>query len=85
MKIFLVYDATAKVPSGLLSGNINQFGHYDLCLESNDEENIIGQYCLASFQVDAPDNPYVSAIHNLIHAHSPFKSKLNDVSLIKTR
>lgn len=76
-----VYDATAKLPSGLLSGNVNQFGHFDTCLlSSNDDYNINGKYCLVSMQIEAPDNPYLSALHNLIHAHSPFKSKLHDVS-----
>lgn len=76
-----MYDATAKIPSGLLSGNVNQFGHYDLCMQSiNDEYDINGQYCLASLQIDSPNNPYLAAIHDLVYAHSPFKSKLDDVS-----
>lgn len=77
-----MYDATAKIPSGLLSGNVNQFGHYDLCMNSaNEEHDINGQYCLASLQIESPNNPYLAAIHDLIYAHSPFKSKLQDVSV----
>lgn len=76
-----MYDSTAKPPSGFLNGNVNQLGDYDLCLAANlKERNVMGQYCLAAVQIEAPKSPYLSAIHKLIHSHSAFKSKLQDVS-----
>lgn len=76
-----MYDAGAKLPSGFLSGNINQLGDFDLCLSANSQKwNIKGQYCLASFQVESPKNLYLTHIHKLIHAHYLFKSKIGDVN-----
>lgn len=31
-KKFLVQDASAKIPSGVFNGNLNQYGDYDMCL-----------------------------------------------------
>lgn len=74
-----MYDATAKLPSGLLSGNVNQLGDFDLCMWSKlSEEQIYGQYCLAAIQVETPHSPYLSAVHNRLYAHQSFKSKLGD-------
>lgn len=74
-----MHDANAKIPSGLLNGNINQLGDFDLCLGANlKEEDIYGQYCLASLQVETPDSPYISALHRLIHSHFHFKSRMED-------
>ncbi|KAL3280802.1 hypothetical protein HHI36_004033 [Cryptolaemus montrouzieri] len=74
-----MYDGSAKIPSGLLNGNVNQLGDFDICLKSHsEEENIYGQYCLASFQIDAPESPYLSALHRLLQSHAHFKSRLED-------
>lgn len=75
-----MYDSNAKISAGILSGNVNQFGDFDECLSSrNEEEDIGGKYCLASMQIESSDSPYLSAIHDLVHSHSPFKSNLKDV------
>lgn len=40
-------DATAKFPSGILSGNIRSFGSFDQCLQVKHPENkYFGKYCL---------------------------------------
>ncbi len=50
----LVFDSTAKIPSGLTEGVSSVFGEYDQCLdiESSPKENsyeiIRGKYCLAT-------------------------------------
>lgn len=50
-----MYDSSAKLPSGILRGNTNQFGDFDQCLSIGTDEtsNIEGKYCLASVDVDA--------------------------------
>lgn len=76
-----MYDANAKFPSGALSGNLNQFGDFDLCLSSKlEEENIQGKYCLAEVQVDKPNNTRLNEIYKLIQSNFAFRSKLDDVS-----
>nr|XP_023016320.1 nose resistant to fluoxetine protein 6 [Leptinotarsa decemlineata] len=74
-----MYDSTAKLPSGILNGNINQFGDFDMCLGAYSEsQNIRGQYCLASIEVKAPQSSYLTGLYSLIHAHHHFKSRLED-------
>ncbi|KRT84485.1 hypothetical protein AMK59_59, partial [Oryctes borbonicus] len=59
-----MYDATAKLPSGLLHGNILQFGDFDLCMKSsNPVHKIYGQYCLANIQFEVPSSVYLAAIY----------------------
>nr|CAD7426889.1 unnamed protein product [Timema monikensis] len=49
-------DATSKLPSGLLFGNIKDLGNYDECLavrassEEENRENFRGQYCLVKLE-----------------------------------
>lgn len=40
-------DATAKIPSGLLRGNVNQYGDFDECLEVPN-----AKYCLADIDLE---------------------------------
>ncbi|KAJ9593682.1 hypothetical protein L9F63_014777, partial [Diploptera punctata] len=50
-----MYDSTAKLPSGILRGNTNQFGDFDQCISigSDKTSHIEGKYCLASVDIDA--------------------------------
>lgn len=76
----LVYDSSAKLPSGLLNGNVNQLGDFDMCLSAqSDDGPVKGQYCLASLEVQIPNSPYLAGLHKLIQSHYHFKSKLEDV------
>ncbi|XP_030765294.1 nose resistant to fluoxetine protein 6-like [Sitophilus oryzae] len=74
-----MYDSTAKIPSGILNGNINQLGDFDMCLAAlSEDEKIKGQYCLASLEVSVPQSPYLTGLHKLMQSHYHFKSKLED-------
>nr|CAD7402723.1 unnamed protein product [Timema cristinae] len=54
-----MYDSSAKLPSGVLRGNVNQLGDFDQCLSVTGSEPstpmdlIRGQYCLASIDISA--------------------------------
>ncbi|KAK6625957.1 hypothetical protein RUM43_006256 [Polyplax serrata] len=58
MWALMMFDASAKLPSGVLQGNINQYGDFDECLSINavfkkpdpkgDSLGIRGKYCLAN-------------------------------------
>lgn len=77
-----MYDASAKIPSGILSGNINQLGDFDECLNvkaPNDEFS--GKYCLAYIQMTVPDYlPKLGKIRKLLQAHDAFVNDFDDVS-----
>ncbi|XP_057670643.1 nose resistant to fluoxetine protein 6-like [Diorhabda carinulata] len=52
-------DASSKIPSGLLAGNIYMTGNYDQCLNINhylNETNIYGQYCTVFVTPDSDKN-----------------------------
>ncbi|XP_071446215.1 nose resistant to fluoxetine protein 6-like [Hetaerina americana] len=68
--LFAVFDASVKLPSGLLDGNLRNLGHFDECLnvevESPNEnekgpdktatnQRFIGQYCLVTVNFDLQD------------------------------
>jgi len=79
-----VYDSSAKIPSGILNGNVNQFGDFDQCLKVNDENlGIKGQYCLTYVEMTLPSNANekLKYIIDLMHSHSAFRSRLEDVSI----
>ena len=77
-----MYDATAKVPSGLLSGNVNQFGDFDECVGVEGKDGIRGQYCLAFLQLNVDQSrPDLKYLHRLLHSHYAFRSNMTDVSV----
>ncbi|XP_043475076.1 O-acyltransferase like protein-like [Leptopilina heterotoma] len=74
-----MYDATAKMPSGLLNGNVNQFGDFDECIGIEGSEGIRGQYCLAYLQLDFDQSrPDLKYLHRLLHSHYAFRSNFSD-------
>ncbi|XP_046734694.1 O-acyltransferase like protein-like isoform X1 [Diprion similis] len=74
-----MFDATAKIPSGLLNGNVNQFGDFDECVGVQGSEGIQGQYCLAYLKLDMDDSrPDLKHLHRLLHSHYAFNSNLTD-------
>lgn len=80
-----MYDSSAKIPSGILSGNVNQFGDFDQCLNVNEQEfGIKGQYCLTFVEMTLPSNANekLKYIFDMMHSHSAFRSRLEDVSTI---
>lgn len=72
LSLFLVFDAGAKLPSGILNGNVNQFGDFDQCLRVQEpsrkrwssnrrsygdgDGGIQGKYCLAYLQPTLPED-----------------------------
>ncbi|XP_075219173.1 drop dead [Lycorma delicatula] len=77
-----MHDSTAKLPSGLLNGNVNQLGDFDQCLGVQDEPGgeIRGQYCLTyiELKLHTGQNPELEQIYSLVQSHSAFKSNLED-------
>ncbi|XP_026765152.2 nose resistant to fluoxetine protein 6-like [Galleria mellonella] len=71
-----MFDATAKPPSGILSGNGNQYGDFDECLSVDGA--VRGKYCLASLQVSLTDPKY-SQIDSLIHSEHYIRSNVTDM------
>jgi hypothetical protein len=69
-----VFDASAKISSGLLSGNINNFGDFDECLHahSTSESGARGQYCLAYVKIDMPEE--MNQLKKLSHSFETFRS-----------
>ncbi|XP_069691619.1 nose resistant to fluoxetine protein 6-like [Periplaneta americana] len=50
-------DATSKVPSGLMQGNVFEFGNFDECLDVDVHEDwgsFIGQHCVTMFKLNNP-------------------------------
>lgn len=78
-----MHDASAKIPSGILNGNMNQYGDFDQCLNviaPNDEFS--GKYCLASVQLNVSDQlPRLKRIRKLVQSHDAFVNDINDVSI----
>lgn len=81
-----MWDATAKIPSGLLRGNTHQFGDFDLCTEirskvkTKDEKpvKIKGKYCMANIDIRASDEELKLAVH-LMQGRNLFRGRLEDV------
>lgn len=82
-----VLDATGKINSGLLQGNINQLGNYDLCTDiatrvkvtEKDSVRIQGKYCLASVELQAEEENLKLPLH-LIQGKSLLRSSISDPS-----
>lgn len=77
-------DANAKLPSGILKGNINQLGDFDECLSIDaPNEEFQGQYCLAYIQPSVSEKyKRLNQILKLVQAHNLFKSNFEDVSKV---
>ena len=77
-----MYDATAKIPSGLLNGNVNQLGDFDECVGVEGKEGIRGHYCLAYLQLDVDESRAdLLKLHRLLHSHYAFRSNMSDVRI----
>ncbi|KAL6256883.1 hypothetical protein P5V15_011818 [Pogonomyrmex californicus] len=77
-------DSSAKIPSGLLRGNVNQFGDYDQCLGvlahvKVDEKTIRiqGKYCLATVDVHASHSDMRLPV-NLMQARAFIRGSMRD-------
>ncbi|CAH2243574.1 jg12884 [Pararge aegeria aegeria] len=72
-----MFDATAKPPSGILSGNGNQYGDFDECLGIDGA--VRGKYCLASLQVNIGGEMGHDHLDYLIHSGHYIRSNVTDV------
>ncbi|KAH8388008.1 hypothetical protein KR093_010927, partial [Drosophila rubida] len=88
-----MHDASGKLNSGILNGNINQPGDFDQCLGiqqqqqqsasgdvTNGDDNVLrGQYCLAYAQPVFPHkSKRLQAFFKQLQSHGPFRSEFND-------
>lgn len=68
---YKVYDASAKVSTGILKGTTAALGHYDGCLALEfDGGHGRGQYCTATVELHDPANS--SAIGSLYYKRLPY-------------
>ncbi|CAH0717421.1 unnamed protein product, partial [Brenthis ino] len=72
-----MYDATAKPPSGILSGNANQYGDFDECLAIDGA--VRGKYCLASLQFNVGGEKGYDHLDYLIHSGHYIRSNVTDM------
>lgn len=81
-----MFDASAKISSGVLSGNINSFGDFDECLNARSPlSGASAQYCLAYVNIEIPDEMnHLNRLKKLSHSLETFQSNstrgLDDVS-----
>ncbi|XP_053995244.1 nose resistant to fluoxetine protein 6-like isoform X2 [Hylaeus anthracinus] len=47
-----MYDASVKIPSGIITGNYKLLGNYDECLRARSEHGFTGKACTATVQFD---------------------------------
>lgn len=83
-----MFDSSAKISSGLLSGNINNFGDFDACLGTKSRSRgISGKYCIAYVNLEVPDDMKIAKqLKKLSSSLETFKGNfskgVDDVSLI---
>ncbi|KAL7286331.1 hypothetical protein TKK_0019289 [Trichogramma kaykai] len=77
-------DSSAKIPAGLLRGNVNQFGDFDQCLAVSAnitvKKKIIqmqGKYCLANIDFVALENATKLPVH-LMQSQELIKGNMHD-------
>uniref|UniRef100_A0A1B6DSV6 Nose resistant-to-fluoxetine protein N-terminal domain-containing protein n=2 Tax=Clastoptera arizonana TaxID=38151 RepID=A0A1B6DSV6_9HEMI len=77
-----MYDSSAKLPSGILNGNINQFGDYYQCLSIHDTTSgIKGKYCLANIYIHIEPNPANQKLADIIdraQSYNAIRSTIDD-------
>ncbi|CAG9811915.1 unnamed protein product [Chironomus riparius] len=79
-----MFDANAKISSGLLNGNIHQFGNFDQCINTASSGNQFqGKYCLSHIMFDVPESlEYLNLLKHRMLALNPFVSEFDDASHI---
>ena len=83
---FPVLDSSAKIPSSLLRGNVNQLGDFDECLgvvayvKLNDNTiKVQGKYCLANIDLHASHTDMRLPV-NMMQARAFIRGNMHDVS-----
>lgn len=87
-------DSTGKVPSGILHGNLNQFGDYDQCTGistkiklGNNQKNLLniqGKYCLIHLDIESTSSDMDIPL-NMAQGRTLIKSTYNDVCIQKKK
>jgi Nose resistant-to-fluoxetine protein, N-terminal domain len=89
-----VHDSNAKLPVGILRGNIHQYGDFDECLAVVEPaRSFRGKFCLANIQLEIPKSmEFLHLMKNQYVAEELVKTTFADVSssvasmnLLKTR
>lgn len=77
-----MHDASAKLSSGILNGNVNQYGDFDQCLNSvAKSHNFQGKYCLAYIQPSVQKNSKdLEQIRLMSLSYESYKSSFTNVS-----
>ena len=80
-----VHDASAKLPAGLLNGNVNQYGDIDQCLQVRSPWKgpvIKGRYCLTTMalRLSDPHHPLLRHVQQLLYSHDMMRIELDNVS-----
>lgn len=71
-----MFDATAKLPSGILRGNVNQYGDFDECMELEE-----AKYCLADIDIESSwREPYLK-FKDMVHSDFPIRDTFDDVCI----
>lgn len=89
-----IFDAWSKLQSGIFSGNLANYGHFDQCVRSRHSMDGIGefqgQHCVTSFQVQSNGLENFDNVNDKIYLkkswvnHKKLVSKFNlQVSLIR--
>ncbi|XP_018407450.1 PREDICTED: nose resistant to fluoxetine protein 6-like [Cyphomyrmex costatus] len=55
-----MYDASVKIPSGLITGNYKQLGNFDECLRIKNEHGFVGKACNVAVQFKITANDGIS-------------------------
>ncbi|KOX77155.1 Nose resistant to fluoxetine protein 6 [Melipona quadrifasciata] len=83
-KLWALQNSSAKIPSGILRGNVNQFGDFDECLgvmahvKLNEKTiRVQGKYCLASIDL-YPSRPDMKLPVNMMQARSFIRGSMHD-------
>lgn len=79
-----MFDASATLPSGILSGNINSFGDFQECLKIANvgATKFKGKHCYVELQPFVNNTaPYINHLRLLIQSYEMVQSRLEDVSL----
>ena len=75
-------DASSRIPSGLLSGNVFDYGSFDQCLEIDENIGLIamrGKMCTAAFVIplDISGNSMkIDPIQQVCEVNQKFKDKI---------
>ena len=85
--ILLVLDSTGKITSGLLKGNINQFGDFEMCTQiktlikvtPEQPMRVRGKYCLAHIETHTDVAELKVPVH-FAHGRGLWNSHLGNVS-----